>query len=124
MRGNLSQQFLQEAWALPCWHSLPYRSVEVSLPDGSCFHLSAQDLAATAASRLSKVGAEPMTHLVEQILPLMQDCPEFLIEVASALSWPEACSMAREPFWRSPSMLLAHTFKKQARMSLRPRKVH
>ncbi|KVP75336.1 hypothetical protein WJ96_06130 [Burkholderia ubonensis] len=113
-----SPQFLQEAWALPCWRQLPYRSVEVTLPDGSCFQLRTPDLAVKAARIISIPGSEPMTYLLEQVLPLVQERPEFLIEVASRLTWGEARALAREAFWRSPCMMLAGHFKNRARMSL------
>lgn len=113
-----SPQFHQAALALPCWSQLRYRSVEVSLPDGSCFQLRTPDLAVKAARTISIPGSEPMTHLLEQVLPLVQECPEFLFEVASRLTWAEAQSLACEAFWRSPCVMLAGLFKNKARMSL------
>ena len=97
---------------------MPYRSVEVSLPDGSCFQLRAQDLAVRAAATIRMPGYEPMTHLLAQVLPLVQDYPEFLLEVASGLSWSEARELARDAFWRSPCDALGGQFKCRARMSL------
>jgi hypothetical protein len=114
----IATQFSREAWALPYWKTLPYRSVEVTLPDGSCFQLRAPDLAVKAATELHTHASEPMAHLLEQVLPLVQDCPEFLIEVASRLSWAEACEMAREAFWRSPTACLGPHFKNKATMNL------
>lgn len=110
---------LEEVRALPCWPKFPYRSVEVSLPDGSSFRLRAPDLAFKAIGFISPPGAEPMHHLVEQVIPLVQESPEFLLEIASRLSWPEARALACEAFWRSPCAILARPFKQQARMSLR-----
>lgn len=113
-----SPQFIAEAMALPCWHQMPYRSVEVSLPDGSCFQLRAQDLAVRAANAILLPGYEPMTHLLAQVVPLVQDHPEFLLEVASGLSWSEARELAKDAFWRSPCDALGAQFKCRARMSL------
>lgn len=104
--------------ALPCWRRMPYRSVQVSLPDGSCFQLRAQDLAVRAANAIRMPGYEPMTHLVAQVLPLVQDCPEFLLEVASRLTWAEARELARDAFWRSPCDALARHYKAKAQMCL------
>lgn len=111
-------KFVEAALALPCWRKLPYRSVEVSLPDGSCFQLRAEDLALRAATHIRMPGYEPMTHLVAQVLPLVQECPEFLLEVASGLSWAEARELARDAFWRSPCDALGAQFKSKAHMSL------
>lgn len=63
-------------------------------------------------------GSDPMVHLQEQVLPLLQDWPEFLFEVAAKLTWVEARQLAREAFWRSPCMLLAEMYKQGAQMSL------
>lgn len=97
---------------------MPYRSVEVTLPDGSSFQLRAQDLAVKAANDISMPGYEPMTHLVAQVVPMVHEYPEFLIEVASSLTWAEAKGLAQKAFWRSPSDMLAKQFRGQARMSL------
>lgn len=113
-----TSQFSHDAQALPCWCKMPYRSVQVSLPDGSSFQLRAQDLAVRAANAIQLPGCEAMTHLIAQVVPLVQDCPEFLLEVASGLSWNEARELARDAFWRSPSDTLAQQFKHKARMSL------
>lgn len=113
-----SSQFVEDAMALPCWRKMPYRAVEVSLPDGSCFQLRTQDLAVKAANDIRMPGYEPMTHLVAQVVPLVQDYPEFLLEVASGLTWNEARALARDAFWRSPSDTLAKQFKSRARLSL------
>lgn len=113
-----SPQFIEAAMALPCWRKMPYRSVEVSFPDGSCFQLRAQDLAVRAAQTIHMPGYEPMTHLVAQVVPLVQDLPEFLIEVAAGLTWAEARELARDAFWRSPCDALAGQFKTKARMTL------
>jgi len=61
---------------------------------------------------------------LHQVLPVLEDCPEFLIEIASKLTWSEARSMARGAFWRSPCMLLANQFKENAQMSLTAKTVH
>jgi len=113
-----SPQFLQAAKALPFWRTMPYRSVEVSFPEGSCFQLRAPDLAIKAASRIQIPGSEPMTHLLIQVLPILRERPEFLIEVASHLSWAELSEMACDAFWRSPCVVLAEQFSKKARLSL------
>jgi hypothetical protein len=113
-----SPQFLQAAKALPCWRAMPYRSVEVSFPEGSCFQLRADDLAISAASRIRTPGSEPMMHLLVQVLPLLEERPEFLIEVAASLTWPELRELARHAFWRSPGVLLAGKFSKKAKLSL------
>ncbi len=113
-----SQQFLRAAKALPCWRAMPYRSVGVSFPEGSCFHLRVDDLAISAANRIQTPGGEPMMHLLMQVLPLLQEHPEFLIEVASGLSWAELHELARDAFWRSPCVILAAQFSKRAKLSL------
>ena len=121
---SFSESLLQDTWALPCWQKLPYRAVEVRLPDGSCFMLNAPDLAIKAARTLRMPGSEPMTHLLQQVVPVLEECPEFLIEIASKLTWSEARSLARGAFWRSPCMLLADQFKRCAQMSLTAKVVH
>lgn len=103
---------------MPCWAKMPYRSVEVALPDGSSFQLSTVDLAAKAATALQMPDCEPMCMLVAQVLPLIEDYPEFLLEVASKLSWPDARKLARDAFWRSPCDALANHFENGAQMSL------
>jgi hypothetical protein len=116
--ANQSSQFLQAAKALPCWRTMPYRSVEVSFPEGSCFQLRASDLAIKATSRILIPGGEPMMHLLVQVVPLLRERPEFLIEVASGLSWPELCELACDAFWRSPCTVLAQQFGRKAKLSL------
>lgn len=124
MDSTQSESLLQDAWALPCWQRLPYRAVEVRLPDGSCFLLNAPDLALKAAETLRVPCSEPMTHLLQQVVPVLEECPEFLIEIASRLTWGEARSLARGAFWRSPCLMLADQFKRCAQMSLTAKVVH
>jgi hypothetical protein len=111
-------QFHCAAKALPCWRTMPYRSVGVSFPEGSCFQLRAADLAIKAASRIQIPGGEPMMHLLVQVLPLLRERPEFLIEVASGLSWQELSELACDAFWRSPCDVLAQQFSRKAKLSL------
>jgi hypothetical protein len=113
-----SPQFLHAAKALPVWRTMPYRSVEVSFPEGSCFQVRAADLAIKAASHIQIPGTEPMTHLLVQVLPIVRERPEFLLEVAAHLSWDELSELACDAFWRSPCAVLAEHFRTKARLTL------
>lgn len=114
----VTPDFTQAVQALPCWQQFPYRAVEVSFRDGSCFQLRAPDLAARAAMALSRNCGEPMAHFVKQVMPLMEEAPEILIEMAARLPWKEAMLLASSAFWKSPSVLLAKQYQRGARMTL------
>lgn len=111
-------QFVEAVQAMPCWDKLPYRFVAVALPDGSSFQLRAIDLAARAATALQMPGCGPMCFLLAQVLPLIQEYPEFLLEMASQLRWPDARKLAKNAFWRSPCDSLAPKFENGAQLSL------
>lgn len=111
-------QFFKAAQALPFWREMPFRYVEVRFPDGSWFQLRAHDLAVRAAQALQLPGQEPMAHLLEQVLPLVRDEPEFLMELASRLTWPEAQALAHLACWRTPCQELAEQFNTQTKMRL------
>ncbi len=121
---EVAEDFTTQAWALPCWQLLPYRSVQVALPDGSSFWLSAPDLAAKAARALRVPGTAALTHLVKQVIPMMETCPEVLLELAHRLTWREAQDLARGAFWRSPTAALERQYKTLASMSLNQQLVH
>lgn len=59
-----------------------------------------------------------MTHFVKQVLPLMEEAPEILIEMAARLPWKEAMMLASSAFWKSPSVLLARQYQRGAKMAL------
>lgn len=95
-----------------------YRSVGVTLPDGTHFRLGAPELAITAVRVLNLKGHEPETMLIQQVIPLLHEHPEVLLELATRLSWPEARSLAKQAFWRSPANSLGTPFKGRAKLSL------
>ena len=122
-RGARAAESVQASTAgATLWPRLPYRSVEVQLPDGSFFRLAAECVARQAARTLSRGKvrdcSDADTHLVEQILPALLDRPELLLEFAAQLPWADAQALARHAHWRSSPMALEAAFRGQAVMSL------
>ena len=97
----LNNPVLAACWALPAWTNLPYRSVEVFLPRGSSFTLCGPDLAYQAARRLQLPGVALLTHVEEQVLPMLNHSPEMLLDIARRLPWEDVRAMARGAFWHS-----------------------
>lgn len=96
---------------------LPYRAVQVDLSDGSTFRLEAVDLVAKAALKLKIPGLTAQACLMKQVIPLLQEYPDVLLEVAGELSWREAQALAQGAFWKSPCELLPRLFQSEVRVS-------
>lgn len=116
--GARHNPILAACWSLPAWQTIPYRSVEVFLPRGSSFLLCGPDLAYVAARRLQLPGIALLTHIEEQVLPMLAHAPEMLLDIAARLPSAEARELARGAFWQSFQDACLSDFPRTATLTL------
>lgn len=100
--------------------NFPYRSVEVSLPDGSYFRVSTDAVARLTAKRLGHACplAGEQALLQNQVIPCVLETPALLLEFAARLPWDEVFAQATGAWWSSHPSGLKDVFRHRAHMSL------
>lgn len=102
------------------WEAMPYKLVRIRFPDASSMFVSARDIAVFAAEWLARSpgGGSPVAHLVEQVLPAVEERPERLLEMLQAMPFEMVRHVHKSANWRSPAILVAQWWPHAANLNL------